>query len=130
VKPKDVIISTVRPNLKAFYYFDQVPERAIVSTGFAVLRAKDHINPKYLYYMVLSDYLLNQMIASMGKGSYPSINQNDVRGLDIPMPDLQTQQAIVERIDNEQELISSARQLIALYELKIKKQIDKLWRAK
>ena len=128
VVPHDVIISTVRPNLKAFHYFDTVPDRAIVSTGFAVLRASDTIHPKYLYYMLLSEYMVNQMISKMGKGSYPSINQSDVNELNIPLPDLTIQQAIIENIDREQDLINSLRQLITIYEHNIKDKVDVLWR--
>ena len=128
VVPHDVIISTVRPNLKAFHYFDTVPDRAIVSTGFAVLRASETIHPKYLYYMLLSEYMVNQMISKMGKGSYPSINQSDVNELNIPLPDLTIQQAIIENIDREQDLINSLRQLITIYEHNIKDKVDVLWR--
>lgn len=128
VKPHDVIISTVRPNLKAFYYFDTVPDRTIVSTGFAVLRSNDLIIPKYMYYMLLSEYMVDQMISKMGKGSYPSINQSDVNELKIPLPDLQTQCAIIEMIDREKDFINGSRQLITIYEHKIKDQIDALWR--
>lgn len=126
VRPNDVIISTVRPNLKAFYYFDTVPDRTIVSTGFAVLRASDMIHSKYMYYMLLSDYMVDQMISRMGKGSYPSINQSDVNELNIPLPDLQTQCAIIERIDKEQDYINSSRQLRTIYEQKITDLINRL----
>jgi type I restriction enzyme M protein len=129
VKPKDVIISTVRPNLKAFYYFDEVPERAIVSTGFAVLRSKDRIVPKFLYYIVLSDYALNQMIVKMGKGAYPSINQTDVSELDVPLPSLPCQQDIVDRIETERKIVYANRRLISIYEQKIKDRIEKLWKS-
>jgi type I restriction enzyme M protein len=77
--------------------------------------------------MLLSEYMVNQMISKMGKGSYPSINQNDVNELDIPLPAYQVQQAIVECIENEHVLIKASRQLIALYEQKIKDRINKLW---
>lgn len=127
VKPQDVIISTVRPNLKAFYYFDTVPDRTIVSTGFAVLRANDLIHPKYMYYMLLSDYMVDQMISRMGKGSYPSINQSDVSDLNIPLPDLQIQHSIIDKIDMEHEFINGSWQLITIYEHKIKELIDNLW---
>lgn len=125
----DTIISTVRPNLKAFYFFETVPERAIASTGFAVLRPKDKLVPKYLFYVMFTDFVLSQMISRMGKGAYPSINQTDVSLLNIPLPDLYTQQAIVDRIEQEQKLVEGNRQLIKLCEQKIKDRIAKIWSA-
>ena len=49
VKKNDILLSTVRPNLRAFAILTEIPERAIASTGFAVLRSKkDRVisNPK------------------------------------------------------------------------------------
>jgi len=129
VKLHDVIISTVRPNLKAFYYFDSLPERAIVSTGFAVLRAKGTMHPKYIYYCLLSEFMVSQMESRMGKGAYPSINQSDVNELNIPIPEVNVQQAIVNRIESEQKLIDANRELIRIYEQKIKDRIERLWKS-
>ncbi len=127
VKPIDVIISTVRPNLKAFYFFDTVPERAIVSTGFAVIRAGMKIQPKFLYYMLLSDFMVNQMISLMGKGSYPSINQSDVMNLDIPLPDYEVQKSIANQMDFEAGLVEANRKLIKHYNDKSEHRIEILW---
>ena len=45
----DILLSTVRPNLRAFAILTEIPERAIASTGFAVLRPKkDRLISKFL----------------------------------------------------------------------------------
>ena len=36
----DILVSTVRPNLRAFTILTNLPERAVASTGFAVLRSR------------------------------------------------------------------------------------------
>ena len=101
----DVILSTVRPNLKAFAVLKNLPERVLASTGFAVLRANcSLVLPKYIFEMLFSDTLQEQMVSKMGKGQYPSINQTDIESLQFPLPPLKIQQQIVaecEAVDAE-----------------------------
>ena len=47
--------------------------------------------------------------------------------LTIPVPDLETQRAIVAEIEAEQVLVEANRQLIARFEAKIKALIDRVW---
>lgn len=127
VQKNDILLSTVRPNLKAFGFVDLEPERFIASTGFALLRTNQKCLPKYLYYLVFQDFMLNQMVGSMEKGAYPSINQNDVNNLKVPVAPLETQQQIVAQIEKEQELVNSNKELIEIFEQKIKDRIAKVW---
>ena len=108
----DILLSTVRPNLKAFAYMSEVPEGLVVSTGFAVLSVKEEIVGKFLYYLLFTDYLQDQMVGRMGRGSYPSINQNDIKELMVPLPPLEIQQSIEGEIDEIQNLINKNRLLI------------------
>ncbi len=45
----------------------------------------------------------------------------------IPLPSLSEQQQIVTRIEQEQQLINSNKELIKIFEQKIKDEINKLW---
>jgi type I restriction enzyme M protein len=116
VKAGDVLLSTVRPNLKAFTLLSEVPERAIASTGFAVLRAQaDRVLPGYLINVLRDDRSVNQMIGMAGKGAYPSINQKDVEAIQIPLPPLEVQKEIVAEIDGYQKVIDGARAVLDNY---------------
>jgi type I restriction enzyme M protein len=116
VRSGDVLLSTVRPNLKAFALLDEVPERAIASTGFAVLRAKPGLlHPGFLIRILRDDRLVSQMIAMAGRGSYPSINQTDVSVLQLPLPPLDVQKEIVAEIESYQKVIDGARAVVANY---------------
>ena len=44
--PGDVLMSTVRPNLKAFAYFNESVGNFVASTGFAVLTAKEGVDSR------------------------------------------------------------------------------------
>ncbi|MGZ9189905.1 MAG: restriction endonuclease subunit S, partial [Nitrospira sp.] len=116
VKQGDVLMSTVRPNLKAFTLLTEIPDRAVASTGFAVLRAKpDRLLPGFLI-NVLRDYRsVDQMVGMAGKGAYPSINQTDVESLQIPLPPLEVQKEIVAEIEGYQKIINGARDVLDHY---------------
>jgi restriction endonuclease S subunit len=113
IKEKDILVSTVRPNLKAFAFIKNPPDKTIASTGFAVLRATERILPEYLYAIIFDDKSVSQMIQLMGKGSYPSINQSDVESLQIPLPPLEIQRQIVDEIAAHQRILDGARQVVA-----------------
>ncbi len=126
VKNTDVLISTVRPNLKAFAYLDSLPERVLASTGFAVLSARtEFLSPKFLYYIIKTDLAVSQMVSRMGRGSYPSINQEDVSQLQIPLPPLPVQEALVAELDSYQRIIDGARQVVANWRPRI--DVDPAW---
>ena len=128
VRIDDVLLSTVRPNLRAFTLVEEVRERTIASTGFAVLRAIPGVaEPGFIFASICSDNAVSQMIRMMGKGAYPSINQSDVASINITLPAVKTQQAIVAEIEAERALVDANRELITRFEKKIQDTINRVW---
>ena len=84
----DTILSTVRPNRRSFLYVKNPELNIVVSTGFAVLRATDKIDSRYLYYTVthqaFTDYLTNN-----AKGAaYPAVDADTIGRAEIWLPPL------------------------------------------
>ncbi len=127
VKNGDILLSTVRPNLKALAYLSNVPKGVIASTGFAVLSATKKVIPQFIYYQLVMEHLQSQMVNRMGKGAYPSINQKDVQELKILLPPIPIQKAIVAQIEEEQEIVNSNKKLISIFGQKIKDKIAEVW---
>ncbi|MCU0763369.1 MAG: restriction endonuclease subunit S, partial [Hydrogenophaga sp.] len=126
VRHLDVLLSTVRPNLRAFSLLRNPPSSAVASTGFSVLRAKaEKVLPGYLIWLLRSDPCVATMIGMSGKGAYPSINSSDVEMLQIPLPPLEVQQQIVAEIEGYQKVIDGARQVLAGYRPSV--FIDPVW---
>ena len=125
VQNLDVLLSTVRPNLRAFALLRNPPENAVASTGFAVLRAKSElVLPGYLIWLLRSEPCVNQMVAMSGKGAYPSINSSDVECITIPLPPLEVQHQIVAEIQGYQKVIDGARQVVDNYKPQIAIGLD------
>lgn len=125
----NVLISTVRPNLKAFAYISEEIQNAVYSTGFAILSTKDEnkLMNKYLYLIFMNlEELMNQIIEKMPKGQYPSINKTDIESLRIPLPPLSIQQQIVKECEAIDEEYNTSRMTIETYRKKISDIFDRL----
>ena len=112
---RTVVVSTVRPYLKSFAYIENVPDKTIFSTGFALLKSKDEENyiSKLLYYLFMfSDDLMKQMETAMPKAAYPSINKEDIDNFKIPLLTIDEQKRIVAQIEAIELEITKARTLI------------------
>lgn len=119
VRNGDVIMSTVRPYLKAIAYLEDIPTNMIASTGFAVLTTKPSYFSKFLFYIIVSHWF-NEAVNSQAVGaSYPALNSEVLVASKIIVPPPKEQTAIANYLD---EKISKIDQLIS----NIEKQIEQL----
>jgi type I restriction enzyme S subunit len=93
----DILISTVRPNLKSHLLFTIDAPHWVCSTGFAVVRCREGVTHPGYVFSHLFGYSVSQQIDALLTGSnYPAINSGDVRALGIPVPEYAEQTAIAE----------------------------------
>jgi len=92
----DIIMSTVRPYLKAFAIIPERYENQICSTGFAVLTCKSKLSSLYLLYTLFSKLVIEQCNRMMVGGQYPALNNSQVARIKIPLAPLPEQQKIAE----------------------------------
>ena len=121
----DVLMSTVRPNLKAFTYIDFDSTDFVASTGFAVLTPKN-INGKYLLYILLDAYVGNQLELLMSKAMYPSVNKSDLENLKIAVPPITEQERIVHQLEEEKSLIESSKKIVETFTKKIMDKMQEI----
>ena len=107
VKKGDILYSSVRPNLKGYVYISDDIQNCIASTGFAVIRVKEPntILSKYLYYIMTSDYISDDLISKAKGAQYPAVSFDDFETIKIPIPSLERQQEIVEYCEYNDALI-------------------------
>ena len=129
-KKGDVLISTVRPYLKSFALVDDMPQNSIFSTGFAILESKnkEKMLNEFLYTLFLYDPILMEQIKSkMTKGSYPSINANDIKNFTVIVPSKREQIKIVEDFAFFENKIKEEKNLLKKYDEDIKSKFAEMF---
>ncbi|MGB3479313.1 MAG: restriction endonuclease subunit S, partial [bacterium] len=127
VRDNDILLSTVRPNLKHYAFIKKAKSNIIASTGFAVITSKN-IHPQFLYYYISTDrytYYLSA-IADMHTSAYPACNPDVIENSLMPYPPLPEQRAIAKILSDLDEKIELNRQTNKTLE-SIAKAIFKHW---
>ncbi len=95
VNPGDVLMATVRPNLKSYAIVEEEHRGLVASTGFAVITCKHDVLPQYLYQYLFSDDVQRQINALVAGSNYPAIGSSDVADLLLNVPDENAQAKLV-----------------------------------
>lgn len=86
----DIVVSTVRPNLKNVAITTFNDSNLVASSGFCILRAKKCL-PSYLMAVVCSNAFTNEMSKLVTGANYPAIKDSDVMNYTVPFPPLELQ---------------------------------------
>jgi restriction endonuclease S subunit len=86
VKGGDILVSTVRPNLKSLALIPDDEEDALCSSGFAVLRSDDIDLSAYVYACLLNDNATSQLMRWNTGATFPAIDHPVVGQVLIPNP--------------------------------------------
>ena len=81
----DIIISTVRPNLKNVAMVSMDSDNLVASSGFCVLRPKK-CTSEFLMAIVCSDRFTDAMVNVVTGANYPAIKNSDVLNYCVPLP--------------------------------------------
>ena len=99
----------------------------LCGTGSFVIRLKNECLARFAYFQISSpkvkQYLEDQAIGVTMK----NLNQGILSAIQIPLPPLTTQQAIVAEIEAEQALVAANRELITRVEQKIQATLARIW---
>lgn len=114
LKPDDILVSTVRPNLNGVAVVPEDCEGAIGSTGFCVLRPKPKkLCNRYLFHWVRSPQFVKDMTKKATGQSYPAVSDKIVKESLIPLPaDLDEQKRIAAILDQADSLRRARRQAV------------------
>lgn len=123
-----IAITDLTPTSEIISRATIVNKEGIFSMDLAKIRIKtDVILSKYLYYILNSEvYLTNARKFSVGN-NVKHLNLNSVLSIHIPLPALNIQQEIIEQIEKEYQLIEIQKEVIKIFENKLKTRLDSLW---
>lgn len=102
----DILVATVRPNLKSHLLFRSEHGEWICSTGFSVVRCcPGKATPGFIFAHLFGEIIARQIDALISGSNYPAINSRDVAALRVPIPPVNEQIAIAAALsDMDDEL--------------------------
>ena len=110
IRKGDIVISTVRPNLRNVALTEYEDNNLVASSGFCVLRAVKCL-PSYLMAVVCSDEFTDEMVNVVTGANYPAIKDSDVMSYRVALPPLDLQQqfaAFVAQVDQTKASVQAA----------------------
>ena len=123
-KKGDILIST-SGTIGKTVVFDGIPAYFQDSNIVWIANNETKISNKFLYYY----YQIIKWIPAEG-GTIARLYNNLIQETKIPLPSDSEQEEIVQRLEQEQELVNANKQLISIFEQKIKDKINEVWGVK
>ncbi|WP_027020280.1 restriction endonuclease subunit S [Corynebacterium sputi] len=107
INEKDVVVSTVRPRLRAM---GQVPPSLagqVASTGLCVLRARDSeaILPDYVWQVVRHHAFTDWLVERETGSNYPAVRSSDIEAYPFLLPPIEEQRRIVDLMSHMDAVI-------------------------
>lgn len=97
IRAGDIVVSTVRPNLRAMSIVPPELDGEVASTGFAVLRAMPGIAlPGFVWAVVSHEGFRDDMVRKATGSNYPAVRPADVASHAVALPPLAEQRRIAD----------------------------------
>ena len=130
IQKNDILYSSVRPNLRHYYFYNDDYEHAVASTGFLLLRKKpeSEVCSKFAYHYLTLNTVVKHLhnIAELSQATFPTCSYKDVGNIDLPDFDYKSQIIITSVLSNYDQLIDTNNKRIKLLE-QIVQEIYKEW---
>jgi type I restriction enzyme M protein len=123
----DLLVARTGATYGKTLYFDGDEQSLYASYLIRIRFSKDVVLPKYYWYFARSDDYWTQAKSLMTGGGQPQFNGNALKQISLYVPPLEIQREIVARIESERSIVAGNRELIRLYEEKVKKVIERVW---
>lgn len=111
----DVLISNIRPYFKKIWFADK---QGGCSNDVLVFRAKENVEPLFLYYQLSKDAFFDDMVAGSNGTKMPRGNKTSIMEFKLQIPPLRTQRRIASILSAYDDLIENNLKRIKLLEEK------------
>jgi type I restriction enzyme M protein len=131
VKEGDILFvrSNGNPNLVGRSIIVPPHSERITFSGFTIRGRIEDVRALPLFFAhFFKSRDFAEMIKTVGRGAnIRNLSQGILNELKVPLPPLATQQAIVDEIEAEQELVAANRKLMSRFEKKIQDNLARIW---
>jgi type I restriction enzyme M protein len=131
IRTGDLVIALTRSIISTGLKVAVVPatyDSSLLNQRVASIRAKPEISDITFIYLSLGSEFTYKYIEEKARSlMQPNLSINDLKQLEIPLPPLSIQKAIVAEIETEQALVAANRELITRFEKKIQAALARIW---
>ncbi len=107
VKNGSVLFSLVRPYLENIALIEEKYSHCIASTGFYVCNSNGAFLPEFMFYLMISGYVVGGLNQYMKGDNSPSINKDNIEGWLYPIPPIKEQKKIFTKLQTVFAMIES-----------------------
>ena len=131
VKSGDIVISLTRSIISSGLKVALTPvsfnDSLLNQRVAAIKNIEDISNIKFIYYVLCLPFVYDYVLEKSRSLMQPNLSINDLKSLKIPCPSLKIQKNIVAQIEREQKAIDTNKELITIFENKIKDKSADVW---
>lgn len=130
VNKGDLVISLTRTIISSGLKVTIVPEEwneTLVNQRVAGIKPTEKSNINFIYYYLCSDIVYKYVENKSRSLMQPNLSITDLKKMSIPFPSKVIQDELVSNIQKEQALVNANKELIKIFEQKIKDRIAKVW---
>ncbi len=129
LKPRDVVLTTRGTVGNTGVFDSKVPfEHIRINSGMLIFRPDEaQLDSEYLFMFFQSENFKSQVQIILSGSAQPQLPIRNLQTLSIPIPDIDTQKAIVSGLESERALVDSNQKLIGIYEKKIQDKLADIW---
>lgn len=98
VKNGSVLFSLVRPYLENIALVEEKHSNCIASTGFYVCNSNGVLLPEFMFFLMISGYVVKGLNQYMKGDNSPSISKDNIESWLYPVPPLEEQKAICSKL--------------------------------
>lgn len=107
VKNGSVLFSLVRPYLENIALIEETHCHCVASTGFYVCNSNGALLPEFMFFLMISRYVVNGLNQYMKGDNSPSISKENIEHWLYPVPPIEEQKAIVYKLESIFKMITN-----------------------
>ena len=113
VKTGSVLFSLVRPYLENIALVEKTHSHCIASTGFYVCNSNGILLPKFMFFLMISSYVVSGLNQYMKGDNSPSISKDNIESWLYPVPPMAEQKAICTKLKKVFNLIEKVEKSLS-----------------
>lgn len=127
LKKGDLVVARTGATYGKCLYFDDDTPSVYASYLIKLNLDNNKILNRYYWIFSQSYFYDTQKQKLVTGGAQPQFNANVMNEIIVPLPNIKEQEVIIEKVNNQRQIIEGNKKLIEIYTQKIQDRINKIW---